>query len=220
MWVSKLVLNPASRAARRDLANPYEMHRTLSKAVSEALGEGRERLLWRLEPARGLEPPVVLVQTLTEPDWGVLEEGYAEVFPPKPFEPALRPGQRLRFRLRANPAKRLAATGKRVALKTPLEKIAWLERRLMEGGFRLLEGEEGPLVRILQDTFLEVRRRKGVASPSGEHREEGERRLVQVQAVLFEGRLEVVDPKKARATLERGIGPGKALGLGLLSLAP
>jgi len=211
MWVSKLVLNPASKAARRDLANPYEMHRTLSKAVSEALKEGGERLLWRLEPTRGLEPPVVLVQTLTKPDWSVLEEGYAEVFPPKPFEPALRPGQRLRFRLRANPAKRLAATGKRVALKTPAEKVAWLERRLLEGGFRLLEGEQGPLVRILQDAFLEARRGKG---------EGGEGRLVQVQAVLFEGRLEVVDPGKAQATLKRGIGPGKALGLGLLSLAP
>ncbi|GAB5602360.1 type I-E CRISPR-associated protein Cas6/Cse3/CasE [Thermus sp. FJN-A] len=211
MWITKLVLNPASKAARRDLANPYEMHRTLSKAVSGALEEGRERLLWRLEPTRGLEPPVVLVQTLAEPDWSVLEGGYAQVFPPKPFHPALRPGQRLRFRLRANPAKRLAATGKRVALKTPSEKITWLERRLEEGGFRLLKGESGPWVRILQDTFLEVRRKKGQDEAG---------RLVQVQAVLFEGRLEVVDPERARATLERGIGPGKALGLGLLSLAP
>jgi len=211
VWVSKLVLNPASRAARRDLANPYEMHRTLCKAVSQALKEGRERLLWRLEPTRGLEPPVVLVQTLTEPNWSVLEEGYAEVFPPKAFHPVFQVGQRLRFRLRANPAMRLAATGKRVALKTPAEKIAWLERRLNTGGLRLLEGEEGPWVRILQDTFLEVRRRKGEEEKGG---------LVQVQAVLFEGRLEVVDPEKARTTLEQGVGPGKALGLGLLSLAP
>ncbi len=209
MWVSKLVLNPASRAARRDLANPYEMHRTLSRGVSEALGAGRERLLWRLEPTRGQERPVVLVQTLTEPDWSVLEEGYAEVFPPKPFHPVFRVGQRLRFRLRANPTMRLAATGKRVALKTPAEKIAWLQRRLEAGGLRLLEGEEGLWVRILQDTFLEVRRGKG---------EKGG--LMQVQAVLFEGRLEVVDPEKARTTLEQGVGPGKALGLGLLSLAP
>jgi CRISPR system Cascade subunit CasE len=210
MWVSKLVLNPASKAARRDLANPYEMHRTLSWAVSEALKEGRERLLWRLEPTRGHQRPVVLVQTLTEPDWSVLEPGYAEVYPPKPFDPLLRPGQRLRFRLRANPAMRLAATGKRVALKTPAEKLAWLERRLAEGGFRLLDGEAGPLARILEDSFLEVRRKK-----VGE-----EGRLVQVQAVLFEGVLEVVDPGRARATLEQGVGPGKALGLGLLSLAP
>ena len=43
---------------------------------------------------------------------------------------------------------------------------------------------------------------------------------LQVQAVLFEGRLEVVDPERALATLRRGVGPGKALGLGLLSVAP
>ena len=111
----------------------------------------------------------------------------------------------------ASAKQRLAATGKRVALKTPAEKVAWLERRLEEGGFRLLEGERGPWVQILQDTFLEVRRKK-----DGE--EAG--KLLQVQAVLFEGRLEVVDPERALATLRRGVGPGKALGLGLLSVAP
>ncbi|AEB11725.1 type I-E CRISPR-associated protein Cas6/Cse3/CasE [Marinithermus hydrothermalis] len=206
MWISKLVLNPRSKAVRRDLANPYEMHRTLSRAVAEALGTQKERLLWRLEPTRATEPPVVLVQTLTEPNWGALEtDYYAEVFPPKPFNPHLRPGQTLRFRLRANPAKRVARTGKRIALKNPEEKLAWLARRLEEGGFRLLGGENGYRARILQDVFLEARKKEA---------------LLQVQAVLFEGILEVLDPEKARATLERGVGPGKALGLGLLSLAP
>ncbi|GAA5336039.1 type I-E CRISPR-associated protein Cas6/Cse3/CasE [Thermus hydrothermalis] len=210
MWISKLVLDLRSKSARRDLANPYEMHRTLSRAVSRALEEGKERLLWRLEPTRTHERPVVLVQTLTEPDWSVLEEGYADIYPPKPFNPVFRPGQVLRFRLRANPSKRIAGIGKRVALKTYGEKVSWLERRLAEGGFRLVYGEEGPAVRILQDAFLDVPRRKV----------EGETARIQVQAVLFEGRLEVVDPERARAALERGIGPGKALGLGLLSLAP
>lgn len=197
MWVSKLVLDPRSRAARRDLANPYEMHRTLSRAVSQALAEGGERLLFRLEPTPAHERPVVLVQTLSLPDWGVLGAGYAEVHPPKPFRPALRPGQRLAFRLRANPAKRDRETGKRVALKTREEKLAWLSRRLEEGGFLLLKGE------ILQDVFLEV--------PKAGHR-------VQVQAVLFEGLLEVREPEKALKTLRQGVGPGKALGLGLLSV--
>lgn len=206
MWISKLVLNLRSRAARRDLANPYEMHRTLSRAVSEVLKEGRERLLWRLEPTRAYEPPVVLVQTLTEPDWGVLEEGYAEeVFPPKLFYPVFQKGQVLHFRLRANPSKRLATSRKRIALKTREEKLAWLERRLREGGFHLIPGEQGYLVCILQDTFLEV-------SKQGH--------LLRVQAVLFEGVLQVQDPERALQTLEQGIGPGKALGLGLLSLHP
>jgi CRISPR system Cascade subunit CasE len=173
------------------------MHRTLSRAVSQALAEGSERLLFRLEPTPAHERPVVLVQTLSLPDWGVLGAGYAEVHPPKPFRPVLRPGQRLAFRLRANPAKRARETGKRVALKTREEKLAWLSRRLEEGGFRLLEGE------VLQDVFLEV--------PKAGHR-------VQVQAVLFEGLLEVREPEKALETLRQGVGPGKALGLGLLSV--
>lgn len=205
MWVSKLVLDLRSRSARRDLANPYEMHRTLCRAVAQALREGRERLLWRLEPTRSTEPPVVLVQTLTEPDWGVLEEGYAQVFPPKPFHPALREGQVLRFRLRANPSKRVRDKGERVALKTREEKLGWLGRKLWEGGFRLLEREGRYLADIRQDTFWEVRKAA---------------HLIQVQAVLFEGILEVVDPERALETLRQGIGPGKALGLGLLSLKP
>ncbi|ADW21866.1 type I-E CRISPR-associated protein Cas6/Cse3/CasE [Thermus scotoductus] len=205
MWISKLKLDLRSKAVRRDLASPYEMHRTLSRAVSQALKEGKERLLWRLEPTRGTEPPVVLVQTLTLPDWDALEKGYAEVYPPKPFQPALREGQILRFRLRANPSKRARDRGERIALKTREEKLVWLVRKFEEGGFRLREEGGQYLAAIRQDTFLEI--------PKAGH-------LIQVQAVLFEGVLVVVDPAKALETLKRGIGPGKALGLGLLSLHP
>lgn len=205
MWMSKLVLNLSSARARMDLASPYEMHRTLSRAVAHSLSAGRERLLWRQEPARRHDCPVVVVQTLTEPDWSVLERGYADIFPPKPFHPRLTEGQTLRFRIRANPSKRVKETGKRVALKTQAEKLAWLAHRLEAGGFEL-PGEEGHrAAHILEDVFLEVRRAGCV---------------VQVQAVLFEGVLRVRDPQAALVTLERGIGPGKALGLGLLSICP
>lgn len=205
MWITKLELNLHSRAARRDLANPYEMHRTLCRSVSHALKDGTERLLWRLEPVHRHERPVVLVQSLSTPDWSVLEEGYGEVSPPKEFRPALREGQVLRFRLRANPSRRLKETGKRVALKTRNEKLDWLARRLNEGGFRLRTENDRVLASILDDTYLEV--------STGTH-------SIQVQAVLFEGVLEVRDRERAVRTIERGIGPGKALGLGLLSLSP
>jgi CRISPR system Cascade subunit CasE len=197
MWLSKLVLDPRSKAARRDLLKPYELHRTLSRAVSPGIKEGRERLLWRLEPVRAHERPVVLVQTLTRPDWDVLEEGYADVFPPKQFQPQLRPGDVFRFRVRANPVKRARDTGKRVALKTREEKFMWLARRLDFGGFHLVGAD------IWQDSYLQARK---------------EDLAIQLQAVLFEGLLRVKDPDRALETLARGIGPGKALGLGLLSI--
>ncbi|MGQ9511393.1 MAG: type I-E CRISPR-associated protein Cas6/Cse3/CasE [Thermaceae bacterium] len=202
LWISRLLLNPRKKEVRRDLADPYAMHRTLSRAVSRGLEEGKERLLWRLEPVRPHEHPVLLVQSLTKPEWErVLEEfpGYAEVFPPKPFRPDLREGQRFFFRLRANPSFREKQTRRRKALKTEEEKRDWLKRRLEAGGYGLLEAI------ILRDEFVEGR--KGGSK-------------IQVQATLFEGRLEVIDPEKALKTLSMGIGPGKALGLGLLSLHP
>lgn len=204
MWLSKLVLNPRSKAARRDLANPYEMHRTLSWAVAEALRARRERLLWRMEPVR-FGSPVVLVQTLTKPDWTQVFTrfpDYGELDPtsPKLFQPAFVPGQILRFRLRANPVvKRLE---KRHALRGWEEKIAWLERKLAAAG-----------AEVLQAVITEERRVQA-EKPGKEHN-----RPIIFYAVLYEGFLRVTDPPRLETALAQGIGPAKGLGMGLLSLA-
>lgn len=198
MYLSELRLNPRLEAVRRDLANPYEMHRTLSWAVASALEQGTERLLWRLEPVVRTELPTVLVQTVSRPDWrAVLDRlpGYAEVRPPKPFEPVLAAGGVFCFRLRANASVKQA--GKRRAIKIPEGKLAWLGRRLEAGGCRLLEA----LIR--EDRFYEAS--KGSVT-------------LKVQATLFEGRLRVEHPASATEMLRKGVGAAKALGLGLLSL--
>ena len=200
MYLSKLTLNPRSRQVRRDLGNPYEMHRTLSWAVSEALAEGKERLLWRLEPGRP-ETPILLVQTWTFPRWDLLLDrhpGYADVDPesPKPYEPTLEPNQVFRFRIRANASvKRL---GKRHALRTVDEKLAWLEQRFDASGLGLDAAD------VVAEERLRARK------PGC---------LITVDATLFEGRLHVANPESARAALVNGIGHAKGLGLGLLSIA-
>lgn len=210
MWLSKLVLNPQVKEVRRDLSNPYEMHRTLSWAVSAGITEGKERLLWRVEPYRPQDYPVVLVQTLTRPDWGaVLDKypGYAQVDPssPKAFQPILRPKQLLRFRLKANPSvKRL---GKRHALTKYEDKLKWLERRLTAGGYEV--------VNTVVASEAKIKARKtGAVEPNATPL------FITVQAVLFEGVIRVADPYLARQTIASGVGPAKSLGLGLLSVAP
>src|SRR5262249_11410448 len=112
VFLSKLILNVRDRTARRDLASPYEMHRTILSAgfdgvPKDALG----RVLFRTDEDRaGRTPPVVLVQSDREPDWARLPTGYTTRGPEcKPFDPQFRAGHRLRFRLRANPTKRVAA---------------------------------------------------------------------------------------------------------------
>jgi len=201
VWISKLALNPRSAAVRRDIANPYEMHRTLMWAVAQGAKAGRERILWRVEPRR-LERPVVLVQTLTKPVWDDLlarHPHYADVDPtsPKAFNPQLAAGQVLRFRLRANPS--VKKQGKRLALLSQEEKMNWLQRKMEQAGCRLRAAailSEDRLVAYKEGTPLTV------------------------FSVLFEGLVQVWEPASCRAAIERGVGAAKGLGLGLLSVAP
>ncbi len=207
MWLSKLTLNSRLREVRRDLANPYEMHRTLSWAVSQALAEGRERLLWRVEPVRG-QSPIVLVQTLTCPDWSeVLRRlpGYAVVDPasPKPFDPRFAPSDVLRFRLRANPS--VKRIGKRYPILRDDGKMEWLQRKLQDAGCELLAG-----VPLSEEKILAFKKADGDKHTT----------QLTVYAVLFEGILRVLEPEATKKAIAQGIGPGKGLGLGLLSLGP
>lgn len=52
MFLSNPVLNPKSREARRDLANPYDLHRTLARAFAPDEQTAPGRFLWRLEPGQ------------------------------------------------------------------------------------------------------------------------------------------------------------------------
>ena len=204
MWISKLVLNLRSEAARRDLANPYEMHRTLSWTVAEALQARKERLLWRVEPFR-LAPPTVLVQTLTRPDWSKVFErfpDYGQLDPtsPKFFDPQFRVGEVLRFRLRANPTvKRL---GKRYALQGEKGKMDWLARKLEESGAELVQAV------VTHEMWIQARK------PG-----QGTGTVVTLHAVLYDGYLRVREPERLKLAVAWGLGPAKGFGMGLLSLA-
>lgn len=76
MYLSRLVLNPRSRAVRHDLADCHELHRTIMRAFPSEPGDnGSVRaqfgVLYRVESLR--EMPAVLVQSQENPNWSVLE---------------------------------------------------------------------------------------------------------------------------------------------------
>lgn len=206
MYLSQLILNPRSRQVRSEVSQPYEMHRTLLKAFPDQAEGGPGRVLFRLEnqdqPTQaGLK---LLVQSDREPDWrGLAEKPDYLVQNPdyKPFEPVFQPGQRLHFRLRANPT--VKRNGKRWGLYTEEEQRTWLARKAEEGGFALLgvtvisEGKVGGKI----------------------HRSEEESHTLNLLAVRFDGVLQVTNPAKFLETVQQGIGSGKGLGFGLLSLA-
>ncbi|NLX22431.1 MAG: type I-E CRISPR-associated protein Cas6/Cse3/CasE [Phycisphaerae bacterium] len=201
MYLTKLTLNTRHRDARRDLANTYEMHRTIMRAFPDRAEGGPGRVLFRVEPTRDDEPPVVLVQSEKQPDFDGLPEGYASVQGPKGYNLDLRPGQKLRFRLRANAT--VKRDGKRLGLMRDEDHRDWLIRKAKPCGF-------AP-IRFHSTRAARVQYRKGTGDQAASQTH---------QSVDFEGVLQVIDPEKLTAAIAAGIGPAKAFGFGLLSLAP
>jgi CRISPR system Cascade subunit CasE len=210
MYLSRLILNPRNRRVQREIAGPYQMHESLMRSFPSGIDREKDRVLFRVDTDSRTGVPTILLQSTLEPGWGWLEGNGARGYllqPPeaKSFDLRLTPRQVLAFRLLANPTvKRRFEDGahKRVGLYREEEQIAWLKRKGEQGGFRVLS------VRIVgRDTIH-----------STIHRDDATHKL-KLLAVQFDGLLQVIDPNRLQETVRRGIGSGKGLGFGLLSLA-
>jgi len=173
--------------------------------------------LFRIDP----QPPsgaVILVLSGREPDWDYAFHNarhlvrYIDV---RPYSAAFTNSQRMRFRLAANPtyrasAKSIGANGnpidpRWIGKRLPVRVDAlgnWLERRATTGGFMI---ESLPLIQSGYVYF-----NKTCNSADGQR----------LHSVRYEGVLKVTDSDRLRETLIAGIGPAKAFGFGLLSIAP
>lgn len=232
MFLHRIHLDPRCKEARRDLSDPYQLHSTLCRAFSPPDKKCPEsEFLWRLEPE--IDPagcPRILVQSKSMPDWtGVDVQGWLENadsaidLKARLKLDSLKAGLRFRFRLRANPC--VTRDGKRQGLMRTDEQEAWLERKGKQHGFSLpqlasFDFSEAPQaridVRISQEQMLRGKRHNGVE--------------IHIFSVLYDGVLAVTDPDSFRITLvggvknnvnkTMGIGNGRSMGLGLLSVAP
>jgi CRISPR system Cascade subunit CasE len=223
MYLSRLLLNPRSRQAQRELADPYEMHRTVCRAFPGANFKDNEStgVLFRVDLHPKTRLPTLLVQSLQQPDWSFLltdRKDYllGEAFLPpgvenpdfKEMTLQLRAGQALAFRLRANPTVKKDREGKtqgrRVGLVREDDQRKWLERKIESAGAALVS------VNIAGDQLL---RGKLFIEKEDEKR-------MRFLSVQFDGILQVKDPKRLVETISTGIGSAKGFGFGLLSLAP
>jgi CRISPR system Cascade subunit CasE len=241
LYLSRIHLPARSRDTQRLLADCHAMHRFVMRQVPEAATEtARAELgvLYRVENAEGGQSIAVMLQSAAEPRWafelpGVRAEG------PRPldtFLDGIADGRRYRFRLRANPTRRVSARatretdiengriqlerpesrGKRVAIRGEDQRMAWLERKALAAGFQLVTGE----VRGGVDPASESRATfTGTRLDLGQPLRDRAARLT-LETCLFEGLLDVADSAKLAAAVREGVGGGKAFGCGLLSLAP
>lgn len=206
MYLSKLLLPLGSREVQLLLHDPYLMHQALLLGFPDRKQGGQGRLLFRLEPEHHENKGVLLVQSEVEPCWGKAQ--FAEVLPVQSAEckslaVKLSAGGTLRFRLRANPT--LKRENKRLPIVGEESQRKWLTRKFSDGGFALLGA-------VLIDEGKVTGRKKG-ALPDFKPN------TMTFLSLRCDGVVRVVDPKRALETLQKGIGPAKAFGFGLLSLA-
>ena len=143
MFLQRIHLNLRCREARRDLADPYQLHSTLCRAFSPPDQKCLEgEFLWRLEPETDSLGPRILVQSRAKPDWGGISgQGWLSKADPsidlieRLNLDSLKSGQRFRFRLRANPC--VKRNGKRLGLLHLEEQEGWLARKGLQHGFSL-----------------------------------------------------------------------------------
>jgi CRISPR system Cascade subunit CasE len=239
MYLSLLILEPG-RDTYRTLGDVHALHRLIMSGFPPATSSTPRAefgVLFRVEPAPPGEPVSILVQSEVEPRWP--PTAGQEVRGPKSLAALLAgvsAGRRYRFRLRANPTRRVHvraadgadpqrgrarpehanAIGKRVAIHGDELRLQWLARQGEQHGFRLvraaLASADLPAAAILGKEHAEYW--------LGNRRAGQEVHRITVDTALFEGVLEVADPDRFREALRAGIGPAKAFGSGLLSVAP
>lgn len=198
MFLSRLTLSP-DFFGRRLTKNPFVIHQMV-----EAACDGDVRPLFRLE--RTVGSSVILVQSNVVPNWdheAVDKRAFLSV-ETRPLSWNVEAGKRFVFRLAGNPTKREKDGGKRRAILDPEGQVAWLKRKMEDAGVRV---EKVSLVSSWTQKSY-----RGVPRHDRQHASH--------VGVMFEGAIIVQDANKFTSALKSGVGPGKAYGLGLLSVIP
>lgn len=227
-FLSSVRINPLRRGAQRLIQNPQAMH----AAVEGVLPSGDRRILWRLEThghemellIQSPEPPT-LDHLIEQAGWPGAESGRPRVADMTALQRSLGIGRRFGFRAKLNPTS---------ATRTPLNPTSNQEKRIEAGKRSIRVGQRTPahqldwfLKRAAQDTQqwgfivhaadvtpVRVAAREKLRF---QHPRSGP---VALDVVTYEGELVVTDPELLWQRMQQGIGPAKAYGCGLITLAP
>lgn len=223
VFLTRIQLNPARRGTRRLLSSAQVMHAAVESSFPEQQSGERGRRLWRLDKSNHLV--WLYIQSPDRPDLShvVEQAGWPTTssWQTRSMDELLlsiRDGSTWGFRLTANPTRSGRPEGggetRRFGHVTVAQQVEWLLRRSGANGFFIpvaeSRGDHG-------DPMLEVTDREQVVFA----RATGSRSSrVTLSRATFTGTLKVVDSERLRSAIVRGIGPGKAYGCGLLTLAP
>jgi len=219
-------------------ADHYELHRLLWLLFPERKENDPRDFLFRRDESKGF--PVFYVQSSTEPSplGGIL------AVEAKEFNPQLKAGDKLRFTLRANPVEQITnerTTEEQQLLRAERQKKGLRDKEIlpmkrvrhdvvMQLKKTLSDAEkeqysQAELEQIAGETWLEKKAEKNgfkllSVIADGYQQHHFKKRGIKISTLDFQGILEVTEPEVfIRDALYKGIGPAKAFGCGLLSLA-
>ncbi|MGO8670388.1 MAG: type I-E CRISPR-associated protein Cas6/Cse3/CasE [Capsulimonadaceae bacterium] len=201
IYITELVLNTRSRQVQAELRDASEMHRTLAYGMGDAAAAyDGVRCLFRVEEVDNGGGLPVLVQSAVVPDWTHLDtlDRYLLRAPlVREFKLRLAVGQRLAFRLVANPT--IKRDGRRQNLTDQDDVLGWLGRKAESAGFSIVSVNAHPVAKVCY-------RRRPSEAPAV------------LSRVRFDGLLVVRDPDLLAEAIRSGVGSSKGFGFGLLSI--
>lgn len=245
MYLTRFIVNPTRREARRMLASPYRMHAAVSACFPPSKPTSTEegRVLWRIDEGQDRGTFCYIVSP-SKPSLVSLDEqiGWPDLAPQwetRDYDSLLAKidaGQRYVFRLKANPvvsrskASRDGKSSKRFAHVTTLQMAAWLVGQ----DIYIDTGIEAPLFMADQSSRAERNgfrvERDGksnqymllvshVGTQSFE-RGRGSANRITMSTAQYDGVLTVTDADLFRHALCHGIGHSKGFGCGLMTIVP
>ncbi len=209
MFLSQIELELRHPSVQQALRDCNDMHRNLMYGFPEHqvddAARNRGSVLYRIQEQRG--KITLLLTSGIAPDREALAARGFVMMPDSPkdissLEHVLTKDKVLRFELVASPCKKMAndqKNSRRVFLRTEQERAQWLVRKATHGGFEIMTCSEYSYTMPIEGNKGNMR--------------------IHFDAVRFVGVLRIVDPLLFWQTYCSGIGPGKAYGLGLLTVA-
>lgn len=174
--------------------NPYSLHKMIWNAFPD-MPEAERSYLFRTDPEKGRGKTSLLLLSQFSPN-GRIQGG--ELLKSIQLSPRFRSGERLAFSLRGNPTLRSMKTATRVPLAGTESLSDWISRKFDS-------------VALVDPATLQIKNRQEIYF--NKKGQQGK-----VVTVDFEGILTCTNPEGLVELLQKGIGPAKAFGCGLVLL--
>ena len=212
MYLSRIELNRYRSETRKALGSPQIMHASVMSSFPCIKTEEAGRVLWRLD---SLGPSMyVLVQSPSKPDFTHMVDQFGwpssdqrwDTLEYDGFLSKIENGQEWKFRLTANPTRKITDNGKKMvaAHVTAEQQKRWLLDRCVSNGFSIPSIGDDHAFDIVSRRLVDFRR---------------EGKTVSIQYTSYEGVLKVEDADLLRKCMLNGIGRAKAYGCGMMTVA-